>query len=525
MNQGRKRQFERKDIVIAGWVFVCVCSIYLLTMSGWVKSDGYYYYVAAIKLASGQRPTIEDYRFIDHRTPLSAEGERTTQYGIGWSAALVPIILLSNLLRGRLYTPPESRVLQMTVSSTTSFISAAAVFLMYLVLRKLGYRRRTCVMVALLLGFSTMLWTDTRSELFTEPIATLGITCALLASIRHRESGNAASAAIAGLCIAYLTTVKIYWILLIFPFLILLFQNRSWKRIENLCAFLAPFVIAAGAIVLYNKVRFGTFVAEGYLGGALTKKAVLQAIKGQPMTVGLYGLLVSPGKGVFLFNPPLILSLFGAPLFWKESRQLAWFCLIACGGYVLFFASRPTWDGANFWGPRHLCPLLPVMMLPAACLLDKVNWRSTRARIWFGIVTAAGIVIQIPNLFIQCGTYTGIMVKTGRLRWEEVYFIPNLSPIIGNWVLFKDSLVNLVTGEPIFLYPVKVMRGVTEVLEPVYCVDFENGWDSWINVVRPAGFMDVLQVKIAVFAIVALLIMAAIFAGYKIRASLKQDAG
>jgi hypothetical protein len=491
-------------------------------MRGFVRSDGYYYYTAAVQLLSGNRPTIEDYNLFDVRAPAGTEGERTTQYGIGWSAALTPVILLCNLVRGRLYTPPESRLLQMVVSSTTSIISAATASVLYLLLRKLRYRRRTCVITAFLLAFSTALWTNSISELFTEPISTLAITAALFAAVQHKRSGTAISAAAAGMFCAYLLTIKIYWIFLILPFLILLFGDRERKNLKGLCAFLIPFVPGLAAICLYNMLRFGTFLAEGYLGGALTRDAVVEAVKGQPIFIGLYGLLFSSGKSVFLFNPALIMGLFGAKRFWRESRQLACFCLILCGGYLLFFASRPNWGAGDFWGPRHLTPLLPVMLLPAASVIEGFDIASIRQRVWVALTLAVGVMIQLPNLFIFPRQYAGLMLRTGRLRWEDLHFTPNLSPIIGNWLLFRDYLLSLVTGEPVFFYPVKTMRGATDVLQPVYCLDFADAWDSWINVIRRAGYMDVVIVKIAVFTIVALLVCSAIFAGRGIRKQLKQ---
>jgi hypothetical protein len=521
MNTKQKRFFERRDLLIAFYLFVFVCSVYLLTTSGAIRSDGYYYYVAAVQILSGERPTIEDYRFLDHRAPLSVEGDRTTQYGLGWSAALVPIVFLCNLARGHLYTPPESRFLQMAVVSSTSFISAATVSLLYLLLRKLGYHRRTCVFTAFLLAFSTMLWTYSRGDLLTEPITALAITAALLAAVQHGESGTKASAAIAGLFVAYVITIKIYWIFLTLPFLTLMIGDTSRKRLRNACAFLVPFAAAMAAICLFNKLRFGVFIAEGYLGGALTREGVAQTIKGQPILIGLHGLLFSSGKSVFLFNPPLIMGMFGARRFWRESRRLARFCLLVCAGYLLFFATRPTWGGGNFWGPRHLCPLLPVMIMPLACLMDKWDWRRLGQRALRGAALTAGILIQFPNLFIFSREYMGLILRTEGLGWEDIYFVPNLSPMIGNWVLFKDYLVNLVTGEPIFFYPVKIMRGTIDVLKPVYCLDFADAWDSWINVIRRAGYMDVLIVKIAVFTIVALLLCAAIFAVRGIRKQLK----
>jgi len=522
MNTKHKRLFERRDLLIALYLFVFVCSVYLPTMRGFVRSDGYYYYTAAVQLLSGRRPTIEDYNLFDVRAPTGTEGERTIQYGIGWSAALMPVILLCNIVRGRLYTPPESRLLQMAVASTTSIISAATASLLYLLLRRLGYRRRTCVITAFLLAFSTSLWTNSVSELFTEPISALAITAALFAAVQHKRSRTTISAAAAGVFCAYLLTIKIYWIFLILPFLIFLSGDNYRENWKGLCAFLFPFLPGLAGICLYNMLRFGTFIAEGYLGGALTHEAVVGAVKGQPILIGLYGLLFSSGKSAFLFNPALIMGLFGAKRFWRESRQLARFCLVLCGGYLLFFASRPNWGAGDFWGPRHLTPLLPVMLLPVASLIDGFEIWSVRQRVWVRVTMVAGVLVQLPNLFIFPRAYVGLMLSTGRLRWEDLFFTPNLSPIIGNWMLFKEYLVKLVTGEPTFFYPVKTMRGATDMLQPVYCLDFADAWDSWINVIRRAGYMDVLAVKIAVFTIVAVLVCAAIFSARGIRKQLRE---
>jgi len=133
--------------------------------------------------------------------------------------------------------------------------------------------------------------------------------------------------------------------------------------------------------------------------------------------------------------------------------------------------------------------------------------------------------MQIPNLFIYSRDYTTPMLLDGWLHWEEIYFVPNSSPIVRNWVIFKDALVSLFTGEPLFFYPVRIMRGNVEVLQPFYAPDFADSWDSWINIVRRAGYMELVAMRAAVFTIVGLLACAAILAGYGIRKNLRESGG
>ncbi len=521
MKDAPKRLFERADIQVALCLFVCVGSIYLLVMNGDIRSDGLYHYIAALKLISGEAPVVEDPRYVDHRTPLDVRGERTVQYGIGWTATLIPVVAACNLFCGRLGLPPDNKLLRIVVSSSTSFISAATAVLLYLVLRKLGYSRRTCVTTAFLLAFSTMLWTYSRGDLWTEPVTALAITAALLAAVQHRESGSGASAFFSGIFVAYLLTIKIFWLFLVVPFLVFLLWDQHRRNVRTVCAFLLPFVGAFGAMCLYNKLRFGVFMAEGYLGGALTLESIRSAMRGQPWGQGIYRLLLSPGKSVLLFNPPVIMALFGARRFWKESRQVALFCLIVLGCYVLFFASRPVLKGSYVWGPRHLTSLLPVMMVPMAHLIGKGGSKSASVRILVIVVLVAGILIQFPNLFIYPKMITITMFYEGLLSEDELYYVPNRCAIMRNWILFKNGLLNLVTGEPLFFYPARIVEGNVELLRPLYLPDFAEVWDSWINVIRRAGYMDGLTVKVAVFTVIGLLVCAAIAAGAGMRRILR----
>jgi len=516
-----KRLFERADIRVALCLFVCICSVYLLVMNGHIRSDGLYHYIAALNLIRGKTPVVEDPRYVDHRTPLDVRGERTVQYGVGWTATLVPVVAVCNLFCARLGLPGDNKLLRIVVSSSTSFVSAATAALLYLVLRKLGYRRRTCIITAFLLAFSTMLWTYSRGDLWTEPVTALAITAALLAAVQHRESGSTASAFLSGFFVAYLLTIKIFWLFLIVPFVVFLFWNRPHRAARNIGAFLLPFVGAFAAMCLYNKLRFGVFIAEGYLGGALTLESVRSAMRGQPVVSGLYRLLLSPGKSVLLFNPPVFMALFGARQFWRDSRPLALFCLVVLGGYVLFFASRPVLKGSYVWGPRHLTSLLPIMMLPLAHLIGKGGAKPGSVRILLVVILVAGILIQFPNLFLYPKMITITMFHEGVLNEDELYYVAERCPIVRNWILLKNSLLNLVTGEPLFFYPTRIVEGNVELLRPVYLPDFVDVWDSWINIVRRAGYMDVLIVKVAVFTITALLVCAAIAAGIGIGRTLR----
>ncbi|MCJ7545083.1 MAG: glycosyltransferase family 39 protein, partial [Phycisphaerae bacterium] len=121
-----------------------------------------------------------------------------------------------------------------------------------------------------------------------------------------------------------------------------------WVLLGVLC--LGPFVIALGA---YNFVRFGSPLQTGY-GPAHTAMGQGITLFSTPWVDGLGGLLLSPGKSVFLYNPVLLLAILGLAAFWKAHRGLAMMVIAAFAATVLFHSKFTFWSGDLAWGPRYL---------------------------------------------------------------------------------------------------------------------------------------------------------------------------
>jgi hypothetical protein len=128
-----------------------------------------------------------------------------------------------------------------------------------------------------------------------------------------------------------------------------------------------------------------------------------------PVWVGLYGLLLSPGKSVFLYAPPLLLALLGSVAFVRCHRGGAFVFVAVPLVYLAVFATKGVWHGGG-WGPRYLVPALPF----AACLALPVLARATATvpdrlgravRRLAHVLLIAGIGVQLlgvakhPNLF------------------------------------------------------------------------------------------------------------------------------
>ncbi len=109
----------------------------------------------------------------------------------------------------------------------------------------------------------------------------------------------------------------------------------------------------------HNWLRFQSLSEQGYPGEGFTG----------PIAQGLYGLLLSPGKSVFLYAPlmlalPLALVPF-ARRFPREALFVAALSLIT----LLESAAWWMWWGGWGWGPRFLVPLMPFWVLALGMLV------------------------------------------------------------------------------------------------------------------------------------------------------------
>jgi hypothetical protein len=125
---------------------------------------------------------------------------------------------------------------------------------------------------------------------------------------------------------------------------------------------------------------------------------------GESWTVGehLLGVLVSPGRGLFVFQPFLILAiLYPFVKSNSESRPPAGW--IACvlgvvGSHLLLIGSWPIWWGGFCYGSRLVAEVVPLLALfavrPAGRLLERpYGW------IALALIAAIGLAIHTPCLY------------------------------------------------------------------------------------------------------------------------------
>ena len=187
-----------------------------------------------------------------------------------------------------------------------------------------------------------------------------------------------------------------------------------WSITVTRCVvgFLIAPVAATMLFLALNEYRFGTVRDPGVRNishGSLD------------IFVGLYGNLVSPGRSIFLYSPPLILALFGAWRFYQRFHAETLLIAGLVAVYLTLYSIPTDWDGGWSFGPRYLLALVPLLVLPLGEFLTS-PWR------W-----RVAVVIGLLGAGIQI---VGSTVNVSYVYWDWLNM--HLSP--ANAFLFSPSL-------------------------------------------------------------------------------------
>jgi hypothetical protein len=169
------------------------------------------------------------------------------------------------------------------------------------------------------------------------------------------------------------------------------------RRVAALAAGSAPGVLL---VLWYNLHRFGSpFVV--FRPNALGTLEDLAAPWFSILHLqGIAGLLLSPGKGLFWYAPPMLLVALAATTLARRHRTEA----LAIGAYglvaIVFFGRFRYWHGDWGWGPRYVAPLF-LAAAPLAWLVAE-RIRAARPR-----VKAAGLSALVGAVLLQAGPVMG----------------------------------------------------------------------------------------------------------------------
>lgn len=266
-------------------------------------------------------------------------------------------------------------------------------------------------------GICTLAWPYARLY-FAEGVLTGCLTLAIAPLCDKISTRNV----ILSSCAIGLATLTRASVIIYLPALAyLIWQNTPRHRLHLSLLGFGP-LLAIVALAFHNYLRFHDFMTTGYEG---------ESFRLLPFD-GIVGLLFSPGKSIFLYSPPLILSLILWPKLRRQNPILAWALILIAGTALTFYGAWWAWHGGWVWGPRFLVPLVPLWCLPLGMLPASRSWASLLL-----VVCVLGVIVQI------LGTFTDVTPHYAKVfgdnnpddetRYAMVHYSPAHSPLVGAW--------------------------------------------------------------------------------------------
>lgn len=355
-------------------IFVVLASVYLLTYNGLFRSiDELALLSAAESLAQTGSQETPQLFFAAYHNP------------VGRLEPLFPLLSASFYWLAVRWAEVGSIQATMLVNV---LLTAATGAVLLLVLRRLGYAPLPASLTALAYGLTTLAWPFSRT-FFREPLLALLTILAALFFVHWRETSRWQYALVGLGWAALSVTVKLTSIvlLLVYGLALLLALPRGRRRLA--LALSALLLLGGMLFVVALNLRYGEVNLAGLWRQAWAADAGTRLRR-------VYGLLLSPGKGLFIYSPVLLLALPGLPALWRRERSVTGFVLGVVLAYLGLYSGYRMWYGGLCWGPRFLVPLIPLLMIPIAKVLSTPAW-------W----ARAGVVLLLLISFIvQAGVST-----------------------------------------------------------------------------------------------------------------------
>jgi hypothetical protein len=228
----------------------------------------------------------------------------------------------------------------------------------------------------------------------------------LLWTYGRREGGRALSALLLGAMMlgASFTVEYPTFVTVAVAGALTLYAARPWWRIPLVAALVAAPV---ALLLLYNDAAFGSPFSAGYahlpLGFAhFHAKGIFGVTTPEPDA--LWGILLSPERGLFFFSPWLVAALPGFVFLIarRETRALGIASLTIFAGYVYFASSFSYWIGGDSAGPRHLTPVVPILVFAVAAAMQRLSaaaWSSPKLLLSGAMVFAVLLVGAVSSTF------------------------------------------------------------------------------------------------------------------------------
>jgi len=497
-------------------IFLFFSLFYSLFSIGHFGGDGYGDYLTAESLVLDQNLSLydrpNDPDELNYLLNVGAPGRDGKIYssrsGIGMPVILSLFYFPGHVASRFLKSIPHDYITMFFVSFANPILSAFVCLFVFLIALTIGFNKRLSASLSFIYGLSTMAPIYTRTG-FAEPAVTLFLLLAVYFMIKFNNSLKMLFLLLSAVAFSFSFAIKPNAAIFMPCFLFYLgwsLYDAKLEFREKLRMFILFVTISAvlfSTIMLFNWYIYGSIFK---FGGIDAVHAGVRMAESNHFLKGIYYYLFSTGKGLFLFNLPLVLSFAFLKNTPRERRKEVVFFILIFLVNLLFFVKSFRRGSLFSWGPRYLLPSIPVLVLLLGVMF--YNYAKLFRKIVLFFFSAAGALVMLPCLFINQSKFY-FFVKE-RLGIDEylINFIPDLSPILGAWKMFISKIsFKLFHVSQQFVY-----NPDYKLISPVAAkMDGYNNFDFWfIKIVNLAPKYNFVLIFVLIFML-ALMVMSLYF--------------
>lgn len=416
-------------------IFLFFFIIYLLFNSGHLGAfDAAMEYEVAKNFIRYKSFELLDPQFGEVDSARGIDGQLYSPHGLGASLAMIPFYLCGEWTAGFFPQLPETQIHHFFISLMNPMITALTCLMMFLFMKQLRVSEKNAFFISCIFGLFTQAFPYSKVSFDVVLTAFLYVTAAYIV-IRYGQSTRSGWTFFVGCFLGFALLTRVATLIILPLFALYIYGKLREKQLPlfkisiKMSLFIIPIVAIMIVICWYNTIRFGIFFEDGHATDSAVKLTT-------PVVVGFVGQLFSPGKGLFLYSPILLFSIFGVKTLYRDHK---WEALLIVGIIiinVLFHSKLVNWSGDWCWGPRFCVPIIPFICVLLGGIFNcgMLKRKTCLKNLWIALL-ALSFIIQILGVTIDGARRIGRRYTYHKTTPAQVYWEPVQSPIVDHGFL------------------------------------------------------------------------------------------
>lgn len=420
-------QLKRRDAALGALVFVFLVTVYSLTYSGILTSGDEALYVSTA-ISRGAWGISDS---------AAAYGGYGLTYSVEPAQSFVGAVLYRLAQAAQVGTVHA-------LFLTNVFATALTGVLVYGLIRHQGYSYRTATLGALVFGLGTMAWPISKTYFRDPPAVMVGVAAVWSFEAVFMRRSWAAQIGQWGLTILAMACAVLFKntaAALLLAILVATLARAAFPAVDGErraaligtagLGFLGSITLLVPTTGILARFSFQNYLNTLLLGGHANLASVRDYL------LPLAAMVMSPGKGLFVEAPALLLALAALPRQLKRGwRQLVvpWLTLLGLIAMTARYQGL-QWYGGTGWGVRYLLPAVPLLVVAAAPILESLlttSARCAKAAI-YGLILLS-FLFQLGSVSALPEDYYGwLNLISPSAAWTFAIWNPLYAEVTGFW--------------------------------------------------------------------------------------------